>query len=317
MKPTMNLTFLALLIIFAGCQKNTDQIEPDVKSIKKVYTTLVDGISREYIVSVPKSYNGQSKVPVVFMLHGTSGDGEKFYNISGWKELGEQENILTVYPSSLSKCITEGTETKTISKWNAQPLLDWNYCQGVNPPDDVKFLEKVLNEIQLNYTIETKQVYFVGFSNGGQMCALLSIFMGDRIAAIVESAGSFNIDSTFIPKRNLPITFQIGNKDYGPGVEGPEIPLSDFETALNNQSYYLNRVKETHINSFHLNPNYSISGDTSTAMTATFLPLSGSENNSFNFVYIKGLGHEYPNGKNHWLNGARANWDWLKNFKLP
>jgi hypothetical protein len=26
--------------------------------------------------------------PVVFMLHGTSGGGEKFYNISGWKEVG-------------------------------------------------------------------------------------------------------------------------------------------------------------------------------------------------------------------------------------
>jgi poly(3-hydroxybutyrate) depolymerase len=317
MKAKTNLTFWALLLIVAGCQKNTDQMEPDTNSVKKVYTTLVDGISREYIVSVPQSYDGQTKVPVVFILHGTGGDGERFYNISGWKELGEQENILTVFPSSLSLCINKDMETKTISKWNAQPALDWNYCQGVNPPDDIKFLEQVLNEIQLNYTIETKQVYFVGFSNGGQMCAILSIFMGDKIAAIVESGGSFNTDITFSPKRNLPVTFQIGNKDYGPGVDGPEIPLSNFETALNNQSYYLNRVKETHINSFQLNPTYSISGDTSTAMTATFLPLNGSENNSFNFVYIKGLGHVYPNGKNHWLNGARQNWDWLKNFKLP
>ena len=24
--------------------------------------------------------------PVAFMFHGTGGDGEKFYNISGWKE---------------------------------------------------------------------------------------------------------------------------------------------------------------------------------------------------------------------------------------
>ena len=43
------------------------------------YTTVVDGITREYIVHVPEKYKGDIAVPLVFMLHGTSGSGDEFY----------------------------------------------------------------------------------------------------------------------------------------------------------------------------------------------------------------------------------------------
>ena len=51
----------------------------------------VDGVVREVVLHVPDSVNGSQDVPVVFMLHGTSGDGDKFYNISGWKEKAAAE----------------------------------------------------------------------------------------------------------------------------------------------------------------------------------------------------------------------------------
>lgn len=38
---------------------------------------------------------------------------------------------------------------------------------------------------------------------------------------------------------------------------------------------------------------------------------------SFNFVFVKGLGHSYPNGINHWMKGAEMHWEWLKQFSLP
>ncbi|OWY22725.1 hypothetical protein C7N43_22635 [Sphingobacteriales bacterium UPWRP_1] len=72
---------------------------------KNRFVTNVDGFNREYYVHVPLSYTPNSAIPVVFMLHGTSGDGDKFYNTSWWKEVGEAENILTVFPSSWQHCI--------------------------------------------------------------------------------------------------------------------------------------------------------------------------------------------------------------------
>ena len=45
-------------------------------------TTLVDGENREYFLHIPSSYDGKTDVPLVFMLHGTGGDGEKMYDIA-------------------------------------------------------------------------------------------------------------------------------------------------------------------------------------------------------------------------------------------
>ena len=58
-------------------------------------------LKRQFIVHLPPAYQSQpnQSFPVVFMLHGGGGSGRKYYNISGWKELGDQEGIITVFPT--------------------------------------------------------------------------------------------------------------------------------------------------------------------------------------------------------------------------
>lgn len=58
------------------------------------------------------------------MLHGTSGDGLKFYNISGWKELVEEENFITVFPSALSWCLCMMEIEKHLTRWVNGTVLD-------------------------------------------------------------------------------------------------------------------------------------------------------------------------------------------------
>ncbi len=315
MKKLIAALLLPFLIL--GCTEKEDPINPIIQYGKNEVTTMVDGLEREYIVSVPMGYDGSAEFPVVFMLHGTGGDGQKFYNISGWKELGEKENIITVFPSSLSKCIIDDGEQKTISKWNCLPVRNWHYCSKVTPPDDIKFLSQVIDEIESKYKIDDKRIYFVGFSNGGQMCAKLSIQLGNRIAAIVESAASFSIDTTYNPVRKMPITYQMGNGDYGPGNVGPFIPLSELDSLLTLTDRRLYTITQTNIKSFDLNPNYTITGDTNKVVVATYTPNDGNTTNNFNLALIKDLTHMYPNGVNHWMHGAQVNWNWLKQFSLP
>ena len=74
------------LLALAGCKSEDSVIDPTPTGYvvgKNRFTTPVDGDTREYYVHVPAKYNSNAATPVVFMLHGTSGDGEKFYNISG------------------------------------------------------------------------------------------------------------------------------------------------------------------------------------------------------------------------------------------
>jgi polyhydroxybutyrate depolymerase len=306
---------LALALLLFGCDKNNNP-SPNINYGKNRFTIPIDGVEREYYVHVPSGYDGNSKVPVVFMLHGTSGDGDKFYTNSGWKEVGETENILTVFPSSGRHCIIDDGVVKNTTKWNSQPA-EWTYCPNETPLDDLKFLRSVIDALAQKYSIDQKRVYLVGFSNGGQMAAKCAIYLSDKLAAVVENAGSFSTDTTYTPLRRIPTAMQLGNKDYGPGVDGEEIPLSLIDTVLVRLDRLPFRARQTHVKSFNLHDTYTLSGDTSTARVATFAAADGNPKVYYNFVFVKGLGHVYPNGTNHWMKGAEVHWNWLKQFSIP
>lgn len=322
---------MAFFILFAfsifSCQKE-DSVAPVngtttgfIKG-KNRFTVKIDGDDREYYVHVPSMYTGNTAVPVVFMLHGTSGDGEKFYNNSGWREVGEDENIISVFPSSWRYCINDNGEIKNTTKWNTTPDADWFFCAGQTGRNDIKFLSTVITELNAKYKIDNKRIYLAGFSNGGQMAAKCAIELSDKLAAVAENAGSFYLDTVYIPKRKLPLLYQTGNEDYGPGNTGPSIPLGALDTLIrtpgltfHHGSFY--RIANDHVRNFGLNPNFSISGDTNSAVVATYKTLTPATGYDFRYVLVKGLGHVYPNGDNHWMEAARVQWAWFKQYSLP
>ena len=311
MKFLLHYLPVLVLLAFLACKKETNT--PQYSIGKNRFTLNIDGVEREFYVHVPGSYDGSTAYPVVFMLHGTSGDGEKFYDGSGWKEVGETEGIITVFPSSGRYCINDPVDgIKTTTKWNIQPDASWTFCPNQTPLDDIKFLRSALTDLEQRFSLDTKRIYLVGFSNGGAMAAKCAVEMSDVLAAVVESASSFYLDSvTYTPKRKLPVTFQIGNDDWGPGNEGPDLPLSQFDSLLNYPDFKYYRIAQAHIRHFGLDPNYTITGDTTVAVIAHYTSNSGLSDNIFQFVMMKGIQHNYPSF------AAQANWNWLKQFKLP
>jgi polyhydroxybutyrate depolymerase len=285
---------------------------------KNKYTTKVDGDTREYIVHVPNGYNLTTVTKVVFMLHGTSQTGETMYEKSGWKEVGEDEQILTVFPTSWKYCINESDGTsRTTTKWNTPPDAEWTFCAGETPRDDIKFLKKVTTELRSKFNVDTTRIYLVGFSNGGQMAAKCSIKMSDILAAVISNSVSFYLDTTYVPLRKLPVGYQVGNEDYGPGKTGPARPLNTFDSILKAQGDTAHRIALRYIKNFGLDSNFTMTGNNATAKTATYTSLTGNPLNVFSFVLVKGLGHAYPNGENHWMEAAKLHWLWLRQFAIP
>lgn len=317
------------LLIFAitlfACEK--DQQNGDNTNTGKItygkirFTTPIDGDDREYFVHIPRSYKGDQAVPLVFMLHGTSGNGEEFWERSGWKEVGESQNLITAFPSSWRYCIHTQGETSNTTKWNTAPDAEWTFCIGQKPRNDIKFLRTVIDELSSKYRIDANRIYLAGFSNGGQMAAKCAIELSDVLAAVVESAGSFYLDTTYTPRRKLPVLYQVGNEDYGPGNTGPAIPMNQLAylistPGLSFKDGKFNTIAMDHVHNFILNPNFTISGDTTKASIATFKPMLATDKHEFQFVLIKGLKHAYPNGENHPLESAELNWNWMKQFSL-
>jgi|JI10StandDraft_1071094.scaffolds.fasta_scaffold04138_13 poly(3-hydroxybutyrate) depolymerase len=308
----------AFIVSFFSCTKeNSDNPQSPKYAIgKNRFIVNVNGDDREYFVHVPAGYKGSSQTPVVFMLHGTNGNGEDFYTDSGWKEVGEVENIITVFPSSWKYCIVEdGQQKPNTEKWNAQPA-GWTPCAGDTLRDDIKFFKSIITELDSKFKIDHKRIYLVGFSNGGAMASKCTYEMSDIFAAIVESAASlFGQQPT--PLRKLPVFFQRGNEDYGPGGTGPTAPMSSLSFMLTDSNTnllqgHLYKFSHTNIYYFGLNPNFTIAGDENSIVTATFTSNNPNEPlNIYTVALIKGLKHAYPDG------AAAKNWAWLKQYSLP
>jgi polyhydroxybutyrate depolymerase len=279
------------------------------------YATPVGGDLRRYIVSVPAGYDGQTPVPVVFMLHGTSGDGEKFYNISGWKELGETETILTVFPSSWHYCILDEGQVKHTTKWNSFDMPEI-LCPGQVPRDDIAFLRQVRDEVAERFAVDETRVYMAGFSNGGEMAARTAVEMSDVLAGVASSAGALPAHSAFTPLRKLPVYFMVGElDDRATTLAGlPALPMD--LTSLFSLPLMIGAFT-TYRETFGLASTYTPSGSVSQVNSATVAGTSGAPENVFRFSIVKGLPHQYPNGRNHPLEGARLHWDFLKGFRLP
>lgn len=286
----------------------------DIFSQQKInYQIQSEGVQREYIVYLPSSYDPTEPTPLVFMLHGTGGDGERMFLTSGWAELAEKEGFIAVFPSSLRYRITENGENKNITKWNITPDAGWEFQEGETGKNDITFLRKVVEEITGNYTIDRQKIYLNGFSNGGAMAARCSIEMSDILAAVCSNASAFLLDTVYVPKRNIPVLFQVGDRDYGPGNVGPEIPMVYFDSILTdpnisvqNGKHY--RIARNFIRNFSYNEQFTVSGDSNNVLMATYLPFSPQDHREFRYIMVKGLAHSYPD----WA--PLAHWSWMKQY---
>lgn len=278
-------------------------------------TTTVNGDVREYYVHVPLKYDGKTAVPLLFMFHGTSGDGEKFYNISGWKEKAEVENFISVYPSSWRYCFTEDGQTNNNTKWNDFTLVDI-LCAGETARDDVKFVGQMITELQAAYTINAKRIYAAGFSNGGQFTSRLAVDLSDKLAAVASNSGSLRPATAYTPKRKLPIAYMVGNMDdrYMALNNGQPLPM-DMAAFL--AVPFFTGVTGSYVQSFGLQQTYTLSGAPGVEPVATFASATGAPGNLLHMIVVKDMTHMYPNGDNFPLSAPNQQWDFFKQYSLP
>jgi poly(3-hydroxybutyrate) depolymerase len=173
-----------------------------------------------------------------------------------------------------------------------------------------------VSKLNRMFNVNKKRVYIVGFSNGGCMAFRCGVEMSDIFAAIVQSGGTYSGDCAFTPVKNIPVTFQLGNKDGAWfGKAGGTVPMSHFKKLLNKLPIFQRLIK-AHAKTFSFKTSYTISGDENIALLAKFKGKPDNGKRSFNFIFVKGLQHEYPNGRNHPIYGAKQNWSWLRQFTL-
>jgi polyhydroxybutyrate depolymerase len=302
MRHTIIIAMLAVASMTAFAQTRYDA------------TMTVDSVEREFIVVRPSGAVPPGGYPMVFMFHGTSGDGEKFYNISGWKEKGEQEKFVTVFPSSLRYCFLDDSgKPGMTTKWNDGEAQEVK-CPQTYLKDDIHFVRAMVDTISQLLPIDHSRIYASGFSNGGGFVSKLSVEMSDVFAAIAAVAGPLHSSDSASPRRHIPVAFAFGTLDdrYYTPIGLPEIPFND--SCL----FYFAGLIRRYLGAFNLSETFT---KDSTALSLTYLfntPASAAPSSpQFTFTLLNDMTHEYPNGSNYPITAANVFWQFFSRFTGP
>ncbi len=190
-------------------------------------TLEAGGLTREYLIYVPESYDGTQAVPLVLSLHGFSAFPAQQMRDSGWNAIADRENFVVVYPAG----------TGAPSRWNAgQHELPGFRAEDVRgplsgllgsffetvPADDVAFIRDLVGQLEADLCIDAARVYVNGMSNGGGMTNRLACEAADVFAAAGMVAGAYTDFGGCNPARPMPIVaFH--------GVEDPIVPYAGDE----------------------------------------------------------------------------------------
>lgn len=166
------------------------------------YTALeleYDGVTRNFTVFVPSSYDGSSPTPLVFNFHGFTSNATQQILFSDFNVEAEERGVIAVYPNGV------------MNSWNA------GACCGVaseTDVDDVGFVRALLDEVAETLCIDRDRVYATGMSNGGFMSHRLACEAADVIAAIGPVAGPLGLPPDDCqPDRPIPVIHFHGTAD--------------------------------------------------------------------------------------------------------
>jgi len=141
-----------------------------------IIAVLIGQVQRQVAIYVPNSYRPGVAVPLVFALHGGGGDASKMYDPEKRiVEYAESQGFIAVFPNGLPK--------------PGAPPDSNNLYWG--DPVNIEFMNRLIDLMMGRFTIDSRRVYFIGFSGGAKLIYQLAAdpAISARVAAIATVAG--------------------------------------------------------------------------------------------------------------------------------
>ena len=218
MKKIISIFLLAVLIL--SCKKTSRELYNNDLNVRRIQH---DGITREYTLYMPESYNGSTKVPLLFNFHGHGSKIKDLIIVADMRSVAEANNFILVYP--------QGSLLNGFSHWNACPPGGDNKSNA----DDFGFVESMITEISSQYNVDMERIYAAGYSNGGMMAYGLANYKSDLIAAVASVSGAM-LDCTGPTSHPMPVVHLHGTSD---GVL-PYNGSSDYNSAQSTLDHWIN-----------------------------------------------------------------------------
>lgn len=182
MKSSIFLVLAGMLIILmAGCAKTLPvRGIPDAGSYDQELELMANGFKRTYRIHVPPGYDGKTPLPLVVVIHGAFDTAEGMETFSNFSTLSDQKNFLVLYPNGMGLF-------GYLQHWNA------GHCCGKaakDKIDDVGFIEAAILDACDRLKVDRKQIFVLGFSNGGMMACRFAAEKTQMLAGAAFLAAS-------------------------------------------------------------------------------------------------------------------------------
>ena len=171
-------------------------------------TIEYDGLTREYSIYVPASYDGTTSFPLLFNFHGGGGVIASQIAIADMSPIADTANFIVVYPQARQ-------DPSDGNSFNWIPKVPGTF-------DDVPFISSLIDTIASNYQIDQSRIYACGYSLGGDMSFELACKLNSRIAAIgvVSRTMQANPDSFCFPEHPTGVLTILGTDDNASQYNG-------------------------------------------------------------------------------------------------
>ena len=141
-------------------------------------TVSVGETTRTYRLTLPSTYDGTRRVPLVLLFHGTSGTIDDIETYTGMVTAAAQRGYATLTPQAISAA-ADGTLP---AAWTV-PGFDTD-----GAPDDVAFVSGLVDTVTTAYCVDPDRVFATGLSAGAAFSTYLAC-RTDLLAGIAPVAG--------------------------------------------------------------------------------------------------------------------------------
>jgi polyhydroxybutyrate depolymerase len=210
LSPLLLLSMALLMVVapLAGAQTETR-------------TFVHNGYTRPYIIHRPA--NLRSHPAVVFMLGGIGSSAKSTSEEFHWMDEADRNGFLVVFPEPVATQTNQPANRNNITFWEMKGSRTHRLAPGTLPVDDDGYLMAVLHEILRRDHVDSKRVFFAGFSSGSGAVQLLASRHPKEIRGVVAVATPL-MDPPPKLAHSLPILYIHGDNDEqfaGFEVNGP------------------------------------------------------------------------------------------------
>ena len=244
----------------------------------------VDNVSRTFYLKIPSSYNTTTSYPLVFVLHGGTGNAISIINDTQWDNVAEEEGFIAVFP--------EGTPMKDPKTGKEIPdRYIWNDGSVKNTANDVAFFQAMLEYLTQEYTIDEKRIHATGFSNGGSMTFRLGRELDHVFASIAPVSCSDWLDTPEVTSP-LSLLYITGTKDPLNPMQGGRMKMGGVEFGPEKPD-----IREM-ISEWSVMVDGQINGKTifENEYVENVVYSNGSSVSKVFCTFVKDLGHYWPGG---------------------